>query len=293
MSFRIFPAILFLAFLFFSCGTSKVITTSPKTEAEKFEEAQNFQQATNSWKTYFEQTPVEQTEGADFARAAQSAYKSDNTALALGWFDQARYKNYSDFEMYLTLAEIYGKQKNISKELSALEYISENFPDKSGRINNRLFQIYNEIKLTDNALLVWNELDETSKSDLTNLTSYFLIHKELKDSTVCDSLAPVILEKNSQQLDALEWMASKYYWMGENRYQLEMGKYNANKTNRQYKLLLKELDKSTADFKKSLSYFEKLWDIEPGEKYASYFANIYARFGDEKKAKFYQKYIDN
>jgi len=72
-----------------------------------------------------------------------------------------------------------------------------------------------------------------------------------------------------------------------------MGKYNANKTTRQYKILLSELDKSTADFKKSLTYLEKLWKTNPGEKYAGYFANIYARFGDEKKAKYYEKYLKN
>jgi hypothetical protein len=41
-----------------------------------------------------------------------------------------------------------------------------------------------------------------------------------------------------------------------------------------------------------LTYLEKLWKIEPGKKYASYFANIYARFGDEDKAKSYQKYLE-
>jgi len=31
--------------------------------------------------------------------------------------------------------------------------------------------------------------------------------------------------------------------------------------------------------------------IEPGEKYASFFANIYARFGDETKVNYYRKYL--
>ena len=62
-------------------------------------------------------------------------------------------------------------------------------------------------------------------------------------------------------------------------------------TNKQYKILLEQLELSTADFKKSLVYLEKLWKLEPGKKYASYFANIYARFGDEAKAKSYEKYL--
>ena len=71
-----------------------------------------------------------------------------------------------------------------------------------------------------------------------------------------------------------------------------MEKYNQNKTTRQYKILLNELDVATEDFKKALSYFEKLWNDGTQEKYASYFANIYARFGDEQKAAYYKKFIN-
>ncbi|MDO8951444.1 MAG: hypothetical protein Q7U86_02405, partial [Draconibacterium sp.] len=78
---------------------------------------------------------------------------------------------------------------------------------------------------------------------------------------------------------------------GENRYEREMEKYNKNKTNKQYKILLTELDLATADFKRALPFFEKLWGIEPGEKYAGYFANIYARFGDDTKVNYYKKYL--
>ena len=42
---------------------------------------------------------------------------------------------------------------------------------------------------------------------------------------------------------------------------------------------------------KMLPFFEKLWKIEPGEKYASYLTNIYARFGDESKVVYYRKFM--
>ena len=290
MNFRILPIVTVLVLFTFACGGPKVLISN-KNNAESAMAAGDYVAAEKSWTQYFNETPVEEVDGADFARAAKVAFKSGDSSQAVNWFDQARYKNYSDFEMYLTLAEIYREQKNISKELSALEYISEKYPAKTSEINNRLFQVYNEIKLTDKALEVWNQLNETSKNEASNLIRYFLIQKELKDSTVCDSVALVVLDKNPNQVDALEWTAMKYYWQGENRYQKEMAKYNANKTTRQYNILLKELDKSTADFKKSLTYFEKLWKQNPGEKYAGYFANIYARFGDESKVKYYEKYL--
>src|SRR5210317_874995 len=92
--------------IFFSCGGPKVLT-SGKTDAASLETSGNYTQATVSWQEYFNQTPLEQTAGGDFASAAKTAYKSGNKELALSWFDQARYKNYSDAEMYATLAKIY------------------------------------------------------------------------------------------------------------------------------------------------------------------------------------------
>ena len=70
-----------------------------------------------------------------------------------------------------------------------------------------------------------------------------------------------------------------------------MKAYEKNKTRKQYNVLVKELDLVTADFKKALPYLEKLWKQNPGKEYAGYFANIYARFGDEKKAGYYKNYM--
>jgi tetratricopeptide (TPR) repeat protein len=253
--------------------------------------AGNFAQAVNSWKQYFSQTPIEQTTGDEFAQAAQAAFKSGDQTQSVNWFDQARYKNFTSAEMYLTLAKIYNSQQNISKELSALEYYKSNFSDNLSEVYDRLFEIYFEIKMNDKALEAWAEMDENAKNEISNLKTYFSINKALENAKVCDSLSLAILAKEPANVDALEWNGSKYYWLGENRYQREMEKYNKNKTNKQYKILLTELDLATTDFKKALPYFEKLWKIEPGEKFASYLANIFARFGDESKVDYYKKYM--
>ncbi len=286
-------ALIVIVFLV-GCSGPKIVTTpgiSNKTVAENEMSAGNYVQALNAWKLYFSQTTLEQTTGSEFAQAAQSAFKSGDLTQSVSWFDQARYKSFGDAEMYLTLAKIFNSQQNISKELSALEYYESNFNEKSNEVNERLFGIYFEIKMVDKALESWSEMDEIAKNEISNLKMYFSINKALENTEICDSLSLVILEKEPLNVDALEWNGNKYYWLGENRYQREMEKYNQNKTNRQYKILLAELDLATADLKKSLPYFEKLWKIEPGEKYASYFANIYARFGDETKVNYYKKYM--
>ncbi len=275
------------------CSGPKVLAPAPSSKAiaEKATAEGHYAEAVTAWKNHFSEQTLAAIPGADYATAAQMAYKSGDSNQAISWFDQARYKNFASAEMYLTLAEIYKSQQNISKELSALEFYASNFTENLNEVNQRLFAIYFELKLTDNALETWEKMDVKSKNEISNLKTFFTINKQKENAGVCDSLALVILDKEPVNIDALEWCGNKYYWLGENRYQREMEKYNKNKTNKQYKILLAELDLATADFKKALPYFEKLWNIEPGEKYASYFMNIYARFGDESKVNYYKKYI--
>ena len=284
---------LIIVALMAGCSGPKVIVpaVSQKAVAEKATAEGNYAQAVEAWKQYFSVQPISEISGNDYAEAAQTAFKINDENLAISWFDQARFKNFADAEMYATLGKIYLSQQNISKELSALEFYASNFTENINEVNNRLFEIYFEIKLFDEAIVVWDKMDANVKNEISNLKTYFKINMEKKNNEVCDSLSLVILEKEPANVDALEWNGNKYYWLGENRYEREMDKYNKNKTNKQYKILLTELDMATADFKRALPFFEKLWKIEPGEKYASYFANIYARFGDETKVNYYKKYL--
>ena len=286
-NYQIVVLLLFIA----ACGTTK-ISTNYAESAKLFSEQQNFEQAAENWKLYFNQKEIENIAGEEFALAANDALKANNVELANEWFNQARYKNYSSFEMYNALAEIFRNQNNISKELDALEFISKNFTEHAPQIYTRLFDVYYEIENNEKAFAIWSNLDNEAKSDENRMVRYFVMNKKLKNDLICDSLSNVILKNNPEQKDALEWNAKKYYWSGQNRYDREIEKYNKNKTTSQYKILLKELDLVTADFKKALPYLQTLWKINPGKEYASYLANIYARFGDEKKTSFYKKYLD-
>ena len=286
----IFPLVTAIVFLA-ACSTTKLTTTS-KSDAVNFENSGSYSEAMNAWNQYFSQTPVEQTAGEDFSHAAQTAFKAGNADQAISWFDQARYKNFANAQMYETLAAIYQQEDNLSKELSALEFYTEKFGTENVQVNARLFNIYAEISENEKAVQYWNRLDEQAHNSESNLVNYLQVNKKLEKDAVCDSLASVILKLNPDQTGALDWNARKYYRDGQDRYDREMKKYEQNKTRKQYNILLKELDLVTADFKKALPYLEKLWKQDPGKEYAGYFANIYARFGDEKKAEYYKKYMD-
>lgn len=279
-----------LAALIVACGAPKVLTTA-KTEATSLEASGNYGQALVSWSKYIDETDIEEITGAEFAQAAKTAFKAGDNVKAKSWFDQARYKNFADAEMYETLAKIYNAEDNLSKELSALEFYTENYGTTDAGVNTRLLAIYAEIDANEKALEVWNNMDEASQNIEANVNNYFEVNKRLENVEVCDKLSKTLLEKNPEHLAALEWMAKKYYWAGQNRYEREMAKYNAKKTRKNYSILLKELDLVTADFKKALPYLDKLWKLQPGKEYAGYLANIYARFGDEKKTNYYKNYL--
>lgn len=290
MKTRRFLYVVFIASLLASCAGPKVLSTS-KTDAAAFETSGDFTQATNAWDQFFTQTAIEDVAGSDFVNAAKTAFKAGDLVKAKSWFDQARYKNFADADMYATLAKIYNSEDNLSKELSALETYTEKYGTENTEVNARLFAIYTEIDSNAQALQLWAKMDAVARSTEANLTNYLKVNKAVENKAACDSTSTELLKLNAEHIGALEWIAKKYYWTGQNRYKREMDKYNKKKTRKNYSILLKELELVTADFKKALPYLNKLWKLEPGNEYASYLANIYALFGDEKKTSFYKNYM--
>lgn len=277
-----------------SCSAPKNLV-SYKENAETAEVEGNFAEAVEAWKNYFAQfSEMNDLDGAVYAQAAQTAYKANDVEQAIAWFDQARYRDFSSVEMYSTLAEIYRKQNNLSKELSALEFLKENFENEAEGVNSRLFSIYDEIDMTEKALKAWDEMPQDAKSTAENLEKYFELNRSLGKEEVLDSVSLVLLELNPDNVNALEWNATKIYHQAEDRYQREMAKYENNRTRRQYRILLGELDKVTADFRVALGYFEKLWELKPESRseYAGYMSNIHVRFNDEQKANYYRKFVE-
>jgi tetratricopeptide (TPR) repeat protein len=276
-----------------SCSAPKVLVDY-KMNAEQAELQGDYEKAATAWKQYLDQFPgMNDLDGSVYAQAAQTAYKAGEISQAIDWFDQARYRDFASAEMYSTLAEIYRKQNNLSKELSALEFLKKNFENEAEGVNSRLFSIYDEIDMTEKALNAWEDMNQETKSTEPNLEKYFELNKQLGNEDVCDSVSLVLLKLNPENINGLEWNATKIYHRAEQHYQREMKKYENNRTRSQYRILLKELDKVTADFKIALGYFEKLWELKPESRneYAGYMANIYVRFNDEQKANYYRSFV--
>jgi hypothetical protein len=291
-------AVIALLFVFIcGCKTTQLskVIQNEKEIALSASSSGNYAQAVISWQAYFDhQSRANQEISAeDYAKAANDAYRAENTPLTVTWFDAARLSGYSGEDMHLALSEIFRKQNNLSRELTSLVYLSENYPETAAkkRTYPRLFEIYMETD-KQKAYELWNNLEKSDQSKEPYMNNYFILNKSFENLTVVDSLANELILLNPKHVAALEWNGEKYYWLGENRYQREMEKYNKRKTNVQYQFLLNELKIVAEDFKRSRDYFEKLWAMEKLPRYASFLSNIYARLDNRERAEYYKKFAE-
>jgi hypothetical protein len=199
-------------------------------------------------------------------------------------------EGYDGADMHLSFADIFRKQNNLSRELTALQALHDRYPEQAAeyRVAARLFEIYTDID-RDKALVQWDNLDVETQSQEPNLDRFFKLNKWAGLTNRVDSLADVLLKINPKHVEALEWNAEKYYQLAETRYQREMAKYNANRTHVQYTFLLNALKRVTQDFITSRDYFERLWEMDKDKRYAAFLANIYTRLDNPQRADIYRK----
>lgn len=275
-----------------SCkGPATVVKQAPQIPAEMPADPAK---ALQVWKDYIDYKLAKQLEvtGEEYFKAAGYAKSAGNVRLASEWFEISITSGYEDPETYSNLADIYREQNNLSKELNNLKSLADKFPDYKniGDVTERLFEIYLEVDKTQ-AFALWNKMSFEARNKEPNLDAYLQYSIKSDNQARTDSIADALLKINPKHVAALEWNAVKYYEKAENRYQLEMDKYNRNKTHVQYQFLLNALKVVTADFKKSLTYFDPLWEMDPGSKYAAYMANIYVRLNNQEKSDYFKKYV--
>ena len=225
-----------------------------------------------------------------YGKAAEAALKLGKEAEARDLFQKAVYSASVSPEAFVELARLYRKIDNLSLEITTLEKYVKKYPHDSHIIpmQERLFATYIESENWQEALDLWHKLPETFQDRLASQTALLKANLALNNEKAADTLAPEILKNAPENIVALDYEAKKYFWRAENRYQAEMKAYSKNKTRRQYVHLLQAFKVVTADFKKSLGYFRKLYALQPSSENARYLGNIYARLDNRPKAKYYQ-----
>ena len=294
MNNKLFLILAIIAIFFGACTAPKQVIHYDQLAINSADSG-NYSQAITEWNTYINQQKQNALEidPKAYAELGKNYFALEQYTDAEINFDKASDANYADAEMYVMMSKRYKMKDNLSKEITALEYYRDHFSnDKdSSMMRNRLFETSLESENWEQAESIWAQMDESSKKNEKYLLIYFTMNKKLDYKEKCDDIALQLLSINNKNTEALDWMAKKYYKRAEDRYQKAMAVYNKRKTTKNYKILLKELDQVTIDFKKSLEYFEPLWKMEDGKKYAVYLANIYARFDDKKKSQYYKKFI--
>ncbi len=223
--------------------------------------------------------------------AGLSAWELKQTNQAIMYLEKAKQTPNMSSKGYFVLAQAYLQIDNLSREISNLEEFLEKFPNGAEieNVHLQLFTAYVKSANWEQANSLWIKLTEAEKKQMTFQIQYLKVCKNLNLSDEQERVAASILQSDKKNVDALEVLANKYFWLAENRYQTEMKAYEKNRTNKQYSQLLKALESINENFKISRDYYLRLWEIEKNPKYATYLGNIYSRFDNKERAEYFYR----
>lgn len=283
---------LFALSILVSCAISK--TSQGIKQADLLFEQQEFAKALTQYNFVIEtfENKGKQADGKTYARAGISAFKTGNTEEAITFFDKARYEEYTSDAMHYYHAKSYLSIDNLSKEMTALETLVNNYPNSPyyNEGTQRLMETYVESKNWELGISMYRKLKEDEQDKTRNLELYLQLCAGSNKQGEADKVAQRLLNRDSKNITALGYLGEKYYWMAENSYLKEMKAYKKNRTQKQYKILLKALDECTTNYKKSRDYLRSAYHAAsaPNKSYANYLSRIYLRLEDKEKAAFWE-----
>jgi tetratricopeptide (TPR) repeat protein len=285
-------AFLFLIMIFLTaCGISRQVSEL-QTNAEAAFNQENYQEALNLYQEIIElkNSRDREIDGITWYSAGLSAWETGQTLKATEYLEMAASNGFTSEKTYYMLSGAYRLVDNLSREISNLESYISNYPEggQAVEMRKRLFEAYIESKNFDLALELWPDMTDSQRDSLL-LDGYFIVNKELGNEDDLEKIAGKLLEIDRKNINALEYLAEKYFRVAENRYQEELEAYEKNRTRPRYRDLLAALDEINEQFRLSRDYFERLYAIAPSPRYAAYLRNIYIRFGNEEKAGYFEK----
>lgn len=284
---KIIAGVLFLLVVQ-SCTTTKLIEDG----ATAYEEG-NYKAALAKWEQAINENEQKgkTVDSAIYYKAGMSAWKLNQSEKTRSYLKSADESGYSSPALYLILSGMYKNIDNLSLEIDALEKYNESYPEAADidSVNIRLFETYVESEQWNKANKLWTDLTEKAKLELEMQKGFFKVTTALENDAVNDKLARLILEKEPNNLAALEWNAIKYFEKADDLYIKVMKAYDEKRSIENYNKLLKAWDKIWPDFEKSRDYFKKLYKLNPKPHYATYLGHIYKRMDKEQKSTYWYK----
>lgn len=291
---------LFIWLLFFgliSCNVLKpvAVEVDPEQAAVEAYQSGDYETARSEYESLIaaQRSSQEEVKGVYFKYAGLSAYALGQTSVALDHLERARHTDAVDDQVYAALAKIYRQVDNLSREITHLDNYLSHYPDgaEADAFRARYFETLAEGRLWDEAYALWPDISEDKRDSEAMVQMFYQVNVALGHEERADSLAGQLLGFNPDNSEALDRLAKKFYDLAETRYQQEMDAYNRNRTNRQYALLLEAFEVLNKDYRRSLNYFLRLYNANPTREYASYLHNIYVRFQDDERARYYRQQL--
>ncbi len=263
------------------------------TQADAAWEAGEFEEAYKLYNQVIEahQSRNQAVDGKILNRAGISAWESGETQKALEYLELARHTPDAGAGTFATLAKAYREVDNLSREITNLERYVEKYPEgpEVKTMRERLFMTLVESLNWQQAKDLWPELRGNQYQDEGLLTAYLQVNRALDDIEKSADIAEQLLELNRSNREALDFLGRMHFEQAVALYNREMRAYEQNRTHRQYARLLEALEVTNTDFRIALNYFERLYEQDPRPEYAGFLANIYERFQDEEKARYYRR----
>ena len=273
-----------------SCSVNKQLVELENAGSKALSE-KNYEQAFAAFDSIISinKAKGKETSGVIYRDAGIAAYELGNTKKAIEYIEQAKGLESANALAYFSLAKVYLKIDNLSREIINLDTYLEKYPEGED-VNQVRCQLYIAYVKSENwsyASSLWNGLNENCKSTANVLKAHLKELRQGEDWPSIMLVAKKLLKLEKNNLEAKEALALGLYTTSEESYQTEMKAYQKNRTNSQYRRLLKELEIINANFKQARDIFEELYKIKPESKYATYLGNIYTRFENKKRATYY------
>ncbi len=281
-----------VALSLFSCDTGKQLAKTNQSAQQAFDQG-NYSKALELWENIISsyKEKGEETKCPVYTNAGLAACKIGETDKAVDYLKQAAWSDFSNEDTYLTLAELYRKQDNLSLELVNLETFLDKFPesDKRSEVRKRLFILYQESDNLEKGEKLWNSLSLQQQNNDTLLEVYLLMNDKMHNNERCKVISEQLLSNDKNNEAALKWLANDLFWTTEKHYQEELKAYEKHKTRKQYAHLLKELEKISKDYKAALGYAKQLYKVNPDSGTALLISKCYTRLDDKKKAAYFKR----
>jgi len=221
--------------------------------------------------------------------AGLAAHALGRTDKVLAYLEPLRHDAGAGAPVFAALAEAYRRVDNLSREISSLETYVTHYPEGADidALRLRYFETLAESRNWEQAAALWPGVEEQARGQEPLMNRYFEVLVALDREEEAERLARELLGMNPDNLLALDHLGKLHYRRAEEIHHRETRAYERNRTRQQYARLLKAYEVMNEDFRTALGYFLRLFELHPTRETASFLRNIYSRFGDEERARYY------